>query len=474
LLPDFTAGGLKLLTPVPSCACWLIARFGYRKLEMFNPQFAVIPVILWCFLASIACGREPVKRKPLSLPVEELKKCFSCGPNSLYLFLRLHNQEITLDEVNKVVPLGTHGTSLLQLKDSAAQLGVQTRIFRCTWDDLVHCPKPAIAYLNQFNEAVAGHYVVVLAADHEKNVDFIDGSDGVLYHNRHGFFTQGWTGYLLIPASHSESHWDIVITLAFWASIGLAVWLTGPSVRLSVTQPWQVGHNSLRAWFVVCGLGILLCPGGARSVQPSLSGSQSDSFTEYWRTHENDGLTCLYVLLSLEGDTVNYADLRKEIMERGSDHDRTGMVALRQAGQHHGLNLDIRKCSIKEMTADHLPVIALTEEAQETGAFVVVLWLAGDRCGILDGYGRYNQVSVDDFRRRFTGYALVLQPPSRLWMVFAGIGWSVLIVYGGWRIQPSWQLHRNSHLEICSQKGECPQGKRITKGSLGKIGKIIS
>lgn len=409
-------------------------------------------VFLSCVPATIAWGLEAASQEMHSLPTDVLRQRFSCGPNSLYLFLQLHGQKVTLDEVNQVVHPGMKGVSLLQLKEAAAKFGLQTRIHHCTWDDLVRCPKPTIAYLHHLNEAVAGHYVVVLDADREKNVDFIDGSDGVLYRNRHGFFTQGWTGYLLIPPAHSEPQWDIVFTSSFWLGLGLMVWVIGPTARSMTPLLQLVGRYHFRVWLVVCGLVLLPYPGEARHTQPSLADSPTDTSTASWRTRENDGLTCLYVLLALDGHTANYADLWKEITAKRTVQNPSGMVALRQVAQHHGLNLDIRKCGIKELTAEHLPMIALTEQAQETGSFVLVLWFESDKCGIVDGYGRYKQVAVDDFRRRFTGHVLVRQSPSRLWLVLAAIGWTFLIVYGGWRIRPTWHLLRNSQLEIYSPK----------------------
>jgi ABC-type bacteriocin/lantibiotic exporter with double-glycine peptidase domain len=358
----------------------------------------------------------------------------------LYLLLRLHGKKVTLEEVTKAVPVGQKGTSLLELKEAAARLGMQTEITRCSWEELVRCPKPALAYIKPLaTQAGAGHFVVVLNADSEQNVDFIDGTDGVLYHNRHGFFIQGWTSHLLIPAPHSEFGWGVILTLAFWVSLGFIIW----SFRRSNFMARLFRQTSSHGLLLVLGQLLMSHPMEAVGVQPSNPGPRSDANgTINWRTSENDGVTCLYVLLALEGRKVNYVDLLQQISKEGADHrGGSGMVGLCQVAKHNGLNLDIRKCGVKDLTADHLPLIAFMEQEREAGSFVLVVWLAGDRCGIVDGYGRYNQVSVDDFRRRFSGYVLVRQTSPRWWLVFTGIGcWVVLLVYGWLRIRPTWRL----------------------------------
>jgi ABC-type bacteriocin/lantibiotic exporter with double-glycine peptidase domain len=159
------------------------------------------------------------------LPKEWIEKRFACGPNSLYLFLRLQGRPVSAEAVWKEVPLGAQGASLLDLKEASARLGVPSAVYRGSWEELARCPKPAIAFLRlDMNGTEVGHYVVVLSVDGQKNVDFIDGTDGLLYRNRSGFFHKKWTGHFLTPEPSGGLHLGVGVSLACWLGLGLFVW----------------------------------------------------------------------------------------------------------------------------------------------------------------------------------------------------------------------------------------------------------
>jgi ABC-type bacteriocin/lantibiotic exporter with double-glycine peptidase domain len=69
-----------------------------------------------------------------------------CGPNSLYLLLRLSGIEVSRDQVEHSVPLPGAGCTLDDLRRAAASLGLGVEVRKVSPDEIKDLPKPLIAH----------------------------------------------------------------------------------------------------------------------------------------------------------------------------------------------------------------------------------------------------------------------------------------------------------------------------------------
>lgn len=117
-------------------------------------------------------------------------KSNTCGPAVLAYLSTYFGKEILEDDVIKMVNLTEDGTSMLDLKKAAIELGFESFGVKANYAALQKQPLPAIAYIND------SHYVVV----NEITDSFVFVFDPAIGHVKlpRATFTQAWRGYLLL------------------------------------------------------------------------------------------------------------------------------------------------------------------------------------------------------------------------------------------------------------------------------------
>lgn len=176
--------------------------------------------------------RKPVDppRRDYTLPSPEPV----CGPNSAFLFLRLHGVSLTPDEAHEDLPMGKDGATMLDLKAYCQSHGIDARVVRVAPNDLAYMRMPVIAHMEDTGADGIGHYVLVTGVT---GGGFIDGMDGTTL-SRVRFppdeFRRSYTGHLLVEGARP-------FTWALWVERGLAaacfvlasvlVWLVVSVVR---------------------------------------------------------------------------------------------------------------------------------------------------------------------------------------------------------------------------------------------------
>lgn len=128
-----------------------------------------------------------------------------CGPNSLYIFLRMWDINIAYDSWVNTLQINPDGTSLLELQQWARNAGLRTSVVRCHPDRLKKVRLPAIAHLESdsegtFDGGLAGHYIVLLSYGTDK-IQYIDGTTARIGTMNVGEFQRLWTGYALIRSA---------------------------------------------------------------------------------------------------------------------------------------------------------------------------------------------------------------------------------------------------------------------------------
>jgi ABC-type bacteriocin/lantibiotic exporter with double-glycine peptidase domain len=121
---------------------------------------------------------------------------------------------------------------------------------------------------------------------------------------------------------------------------------------------------------------------------------------------ERDAPNCLYLLLRVYGKEVSYHDVAQCFPTgRGAT-----LLGLKQAAEKFGLSVRMVRPTMGKDLYDRLPAIAVMDIAG-TGesTFVLLHYFNKENADFISGGPvRYERVSTDDFRRSWSGVALVV------------------------------------------------------------------
>ncbi len=175
------------------CRNWHAGWGGIGSRRTRFARYKMTALITECALCLIgSLGRDPgdpFSRATLTLATEGMVQSTStadaggarwkCGPNSLYMFVRMHGATVSYNEIEQNVKISESGVSILQLRDTARSVGVQADVRRyLRLHDLSRCRLPLIAHLHT-ETTTSGHFVLIVSIA-ESAVSFIDGTTGQL------------------------------------------------------------------------------------------------------------------------------------------------------------------------------------------------------------------------------------------------------------------------------------------------------
>jgi hypothetical protein len=146
-----------------------------------------------------------------------------CGPNSLYLLLRLSGIEVSREQVEQSVPMSATGCTLEDLRRAALNLGLGVEVRKVTPDEFKDLPKPLIAH---FLAPASGlgtpgqgrdHFAVVTRTLPDGGFQSIDSNNLVT------------TTYLGLNLARNFSGYCLVVTPSLMSRIAAnrAAWLAG-------------------------------------------------------------------------------------------------------------------------------------------------------------------------------------------------------------------------------------------------------
>ena len=135
-----------------------------------------------------------------------------CGPNALFMLLRLCNIDVEYSEVRDAMPLRDNGTSLQQIMETASRFGLQTVARRnVSPEDLKQNVLPVILHVEsapgRIDEKARDHFVVVT---HEREGDYFYGIDTTnLTLTRYSVeaMARNMTGYALFVRHPASAEW---------------------------------------------------------------------------------------------------------------------------------------------------------------------------------------------------------------------------------------------------------------------------
>jgi hypothetical protein len=157
----------------------------------------------------------------------------ACGPNSLYVLLRLSGVDVEHRDIDRYYPRHPKGMSMLELKRACTDFGLAADIRRCTKADLRELRFPVIAHVYYGPQAEADHYVVITRRLDRDRIEVIDGTTGNVYQFLIDRMDNVWQGYLLVPRPRNDYLTVFICSLVLISQLaGFVIclrWLRGRS-----------------------------------------------------------------------------------------------------------------------------------------------------------------------------------------------------------------------------------------------------
>lgn len=156
-------------------------------------------------------GSEPGNSPEADLPREAFWQVGSvCGPNALYVLLRIHGRPVDYHELLNFLSPPSEGSSFTELRSAAERWGLPLRTYKTDRKGFDQLATPFIAHL-EYQELA--HYGLVVGHTDGK-VRLFDPEHGAIYTLPDEQFFRAWSGYALARGDRS---WDRFLGVAVLA-----------------------------------------------------------------------------------------------------------------------------------------------------------------------------------------------------------------------------------------------------------------
>jgi predicted double-glycine peptidase len=369
-----------------------------------------------------ACGQATVEDPPWVV------NSTRCGANCLFMLLKIKNYPVDFDPLIRSLEIGPRGLSLDQLRQAASRVGLRTRVVKCDADRLGRLPMPVIAHLKDsplgssgHNESI-GHYVVLLSANPGQKFDVIDGSFAIRTDYLPEKFLEYWDGYLLVP-DESIGAADVLYPAVAGILLG--------ALGLRWARRRRSGTGRLPAWaarprwlpFLLLAAVSLTPPSARAEAPPAPAGDDG----QIWRVESHDGANCLALFLNICGKPVDYQELRKALVGPKAQDSLSNLCA---TARRHGLAARVVTTNPAELRTMDMPAIVHLDS--NPGGSFCLIYEVGDQelRGFAGDNMRWMKIPMEEFRRSWSGYALVPQAERGSWLWSTTLGLLAMATYG--------------------------------------------
>jgi ABC-type bacteriocin/lantibiotic exporter with double-glycine peptidase domain len=135
-----------------------------------------------------------------------------CGPNALYVLMKLEKYNVTIEHVKKLIPLDPiKGCSMESLIDASKKLGFPIEAKFVKPGNLSKIPRHFILHGITSQTKNLGHFLVIADFDKKKkHYALIDSFRETYAWNPEAFVLYGYSGYILIPRYSNSWKWNVV------------------------------------------------------------------------------------------------------------------------------------------------------------------------------------------------------------------------------------------------------------------------
>lgn len=142
-----------------------------------------------------------------------------CGTNCLFIYLGLLGADASFAEVAEVMPVGTQGSSIEELRVGSGKLGVESAVVFCKSPlEFSNVSMPFVAHVDLAGGGGFGHFWTVFNSRQENDqviYRYFDGNDLGIKECGGEELAECFTGYLLVRRHTPFSFQEILLWLVF-------------------------------------------------------------------------------------------------------------------------------------------------------------------------------------------------------------------------------------------------------------------
>ena len=312
----------------------------------------------------------------------------SCGPRAVYALARRLGCDLTYEMVRKGMRLGVKGCSIDDVRDSLIRHRVHCTVRRLDPTQLQSAPTPLIVHIMPRGKRSDGHFVIVTRVG-EEGLEIFDPMV-----NRDRFwkwrsFSDWWSGYAVVPSSSPISLAAGLVVIALGAHLlafaGLLV-----SIRGLLCSSSLAACRGRRAVYIV----LVLVTSG--TLAPAVA--EAD---EMLRSNSNDGVNAAALLGGLCGARIPPGQAGGEACDT--------VTKVQSLLSTHGVPTSLRSLLYEDLVHRTGPCIVLLRFGKNNAGNFCVLLKADSENATLVRAGPLlvDTIPLDEFRRRWTGHALI-------------------------------------------------------------------
>jgi hypothetical protein len=315
----------------------------------------------------------------------------SCGPRVVFALARQLGWDVTYETIRGRMHLTAEGATIQEVKKSLNDIGIACSARRLDLTELYSCPTPLIVHINPRSKgSTDGHYLIANEIGPE-GVQTFDPYKGEHSLRKWRSFSDTWSGYVVIPEPSSAARatrFAVAAALAvhLLAFVGLVSSIRGAWRSL----PARAGQSRdvARAVLLLVASGLL--------ASPALGADEA------LRSHSNDGPNAAALLAGICGVPIAPGSATGGEAVRTLDEVRSLLAA-------HGVASSVRHLTYDDLMHRTGPcIVALRFGKDGSGDFPVMLRAdSKEAIVVYAGPLAVNTIPVDEFRRRWTGLALL-------------------------------------------------------------------
>ncbi len=343
----------------------------------------------------------------------------ACGPNALYMFLAAHGMALPYEEIRARLAMKPEGCTMLALRDAATQCGIRARVVKCSAADLKHVALPAILHFNgrvNFGDNVK-HYVLLTSVSDE-GIEYLDGTTAWHEVITLKKFATISDGYVLERCGTSD-----LGSISLLVSIIVLMGAVASLRRHSLATRVRAGLTTMALFLAALDFGARAADAGT----PNTRDSPALSADVVWRAPAADAINAL----DLYCKVIKHAACRETIAQSLPHTQRVTIAQLAEAARARGVSLQAVRPPIASLETAAFPVIVhLLDDKEQNGGFYLLLSYNANQVEVVNAaLATIEIIGADEFRRRWSGYALVRDETELSSVGTAGV---VLVTLAGY------------------------------------------
>jgi hypothetical protein len=317
-----------------------------------------------------------------------LKERYACGARAAFALMRMIGHDVAYDTVRDHVPPSERGSSLDDVRSALQAHDVECSLRRLQLTDLPSAHYPLIVHVNHRRRLDVGHFFLVTGAD-KVGLHTYDPVTGLKRHWRWRSFADVWSGYAIVPLQATIENDETLVPYMLGIHLLLVICVVAALGR----SMWAWRMNSamnLRfviAVFVMLNSGLLYPTGAAAE--------------EIIRSNLYDGANAAALLGGIYGVEIPPGDA-------GCFGRCDTLSTIQSRLQAYGVASSIRFLCYNELDSLKRPcIVPLRKSDKVKTTFCVLVQVSGSEVYLVEaGPLILRTLSVDEFRRYWTGYAV--------------------------------------------------------------------